>query len=161
LTTRGPQSGKEFSERRQDLLEGARDPLPVVPGQHAEIHLLTGDKVQRGVQGLRKEIDVQVAQLQDPEPIELKGKVLESEVQALQPDILRVADPAPVQAEKPKPQTEQGQHVLERDPMTARPESPGGMLFFARLHANTRLPPDFAASLARRGLWRCGLGAKL
>ena len=30
-------------------------------------------------------------------------------------------------------------------------------LFFARLNANTRLPPDFAASLARRGLWRCGL----
>ncbi len=54
----GPQTGKELFERRQDLLEGARDPLPVVPGQHAEIHLLTGDEIQRGVQGLRKEIDV-------------------------------------------------------------------------------------------------------
>ncbi len=52
------QSGKEFFERRQDLLERARDPLPVVPGQHAEIHLLASDKVQRGVQGLGKDIDV-------------------------------------------------------------------------------------------------------
>ena len=123
-----------------------------IAGQHAEVHLLAGGQRAGGLHRARKEVGVQVAQLQDPETVEPRRQRFKGQLQTRQAYLVGVAQTAAVQAGHPQAQTEERRQLIEAQELA--PEAAAPLLPAPRvgLHAQARLAPAFAAGFVGRAV---------